>query len=282
MAKKKHQSEDIRYAVNKKALKKAQARAAEEQAQLEKRVENREKSLRMGTAFLYGVVSLLVLFCLYTLLRMLLIRREASLETLRGNLLFASLAAIPIVLGLGAVLVHRLLKGRREKYSDRGRRLSNLLFFLVLLAAFALFGIQLRGARSDASAHPAYAETLAALEQSGQSVTASAAPDLVKTLLEDSLAADLSCGKTAVRVNYHAGRFPGIAARFLDQTAWDYEECPQTEAGAWTVWNPAGSEEASRAAAAFRTGNEIRILELHGPKAELEALLALLTGRAAP
>ena len=54
MAKKKRQSEDLRYAVNKKALKQAQARAAEEQARQEKRVENREKSFRMGTAFLYG------------------------------------------------------------------------------------------------------------------------------------------------------------------------------------------------------------------------------------
>lgn len=277
MAKKKRQSEDLRYAVNKKALKQAQARAAEEQARQEKRVENREKSFRMGTAFLYGVITLMVLFCLYTLLRTLLVRRAASLETLRGNLLFVSLAAIPLILGLGAILLHRLLRNRREQYSDRGRRLSNLLFFLALIGAFVLFGIQLRGARTDASAQPVYAETLAALEQSGQSVTPPEAPDLVRTLLEDSLRADLLCGKSVVRLNYHADRFPGVATRFLDQAALDYGDCPRTEAGSWTVWGPTGADEAARAAAVLRDGGTIRIVELLGPKAELEALLPLLT-----
>lgn len=282
MAKKKHQSEDIRFAVNKKALKKAQAQAAEEQAQLEKRIKNREKNSRMGTTFLYGVIALMVLFCLYTLLRTLFIRRVSSLETLRGNLLFVSLAAIPLLLGLGAVLLRRLLRSRREKYSERGKRVSNLLFILVLIAAFALFGIQLRGARADASALPAYADTLAALEQSGQTVTAPDSPDVVKTLLEDSLKVDLICGKTIVRVNYHAGRFPGIANRFQDQAAWDYEDCSATETGNGTIWGPAGTDEAARGAAVLRTGNEIRIVELLGPMSELETLLPLLTADATP
>ena len=277
MAKKKQQSEDIRFAVNKKALKKARAQAAEEQAQLEKRMTNREKSFRMGAAFLYGVMAVMVLFCLYTLLRTLFVRRAASLEALRGNLLFISLAAIPILLGLGAVLLRRLFKSRREKYSDRGRRLSNLFFFLVLIGAFVLFGIQLRGAQADASTHPAYTGTLTALEQSGLELRTSESPDLVQTLLEDSIQADLICGGTVVRVSYHAGHVPGIAARFMDQAAWDYEECPLTEIGAGKVWSPTGTEKAARAAVALQTENRIRIVELFGPVDELETLIPLLT-----
>ncbi len=276
MAKKKKQSENIRFAVNKKALKKARTQAAEEQKKLEKRIENREKSFRMGSAFLYGVIALIVLFCLYTLLRTLFVRRAASLEELRGNLLFVSLAAIPVLLGLGAILVRRLLKNRRERFSDRGKRLSNLLFFLVLIGAFVLFGIQLRGGRTDASAHPAYADAVSALERSGQTVSAPEAPDLVKTLLEDSMEAELSCGGTAVRVHYHADRFPGVAARFLDQAAADYGDCPLTETGTAKIWGPAGTEEAARAAVAFPARNEIRIIELTGPRAELDALIPLL------
>ena len=277
MAKKKKQSEDIRYAVNKKALKKARAQAAEEQAQLEKRMENREKSRRMGSAFLYGVVTLIVLFCLYTLLRTLFVRRASSLETLRGELLFVSLAAIPMALGLGAVLVHRLLKNRREKFSDRGRRLSNLLFLLVLIGAFVLFGVQLRGSRADGSAHPAYTQTLRALEQSGLETEAPDSVDRIRTLLEDSVQADLTCGGTAVRVNYHAGRLPGLADRFLDQTAWDYEDFPRTETGGATLWGPKEGSNTARAALCLQNGNAVTIWELNGPAEEVETLLPLLS-----
>ena len=95
MAKQQKQSENVRYAVNKNALKNARAQAALEQAQQEARMEKREKSRRMSTAFLLGVLGLIGLFCLYTLLRTLLIRRAASLEDLRANLLFVSVVAIP-------------------------------------------------------------------------------------------------------------------------------------------------------------------------------------------
>lgn len=282
MAKTKKQSESIRYAVNKKALKNARAQAALEQAQQEERLAKREKSRRMSSAFLLGVLALIGLFCLYTLLRTLLVRRAASLEDLRADLLFVSVAAIPFLLGLGAALAHRLLRKRREQYSDRGRRLSNLFFILVLLAAFVLFGVQLRGARADASTHPAYTATLAALKQSGQSVTAPESVEMSRTLLENSLSVNLICGNTVVRVNDHADRFPGVAARFLDQAAADYADFPRTEepARGLTVWGPAGSGGSARAAVALRSGAEIRIVELLGPRAELDALLPLLTASA--
>ena len=62
MAKQKQQSENIRYAVNKKQLKQAREKAAQEREVLEKRASNREKSRRMGTVFLYGVLALIALF----------------------------------------------------------------------------------------------------------------------------------------------------------------------------------------------------------------------------
>lgn len=277
MGKKQKQSENVRYAVNKKALKQAQARAAEEQAQLEKRIENREKSRRMSTAFLYGVVTLIAAFCLYTLLQTLLTPHAASLEKLRGDILFVSLAGIPLLLFCGAILIHRLLKKRREQFSDRGRRTSNLLFVLILLAAFALFGVQLRGSQSEGSAHPAYTRTLSALERSGLEVTAPTSVDRVRTLLEDSVQANLTCGQTAVRLNYHTDSLGWIAGRFRSQAAWDYADYPLTETGGASLWGPKGSGSSARAALCLREGNGVTIWELTGPEAELEALLPLLS-----
>lgn len=276
MAKQKQQSENIRYAVNKKQLKQAREKAAQEREVLEKRASNREKSRRMGTVFLYGVLALIALFCLYTLVRTLAVRRAASLEELRGNLLFVSLAAIPFLLAAGAILVHRLLKNRRADYSDRARRLSNALFVLVLAAAFVLFGVQLRGGRESAADSPAYARTLAALEGSGLGFTAPEDPESVRTLLEHSQRTDLLCGRTVVRFHLHEGA-GWIAQRFLDQAAWDYEDYPLTETGAVRRWGPVTDDELSVAALAARIGDSVRILELAGPAEELDTLLPLLT-----
>ena len=277
MAKQKQQSENIRYAVNKKQLKEARAKAALEREELEKRSSNREKSRRMGSVFLYGVLGLIALFCLYTLLRTLLVRRAASLEELRGNLLFVSLAAIPCLLAAGAILVHRLLKNRRANYGDRARRMSNALFVLVLAAAFVLFGIQLRGGRSDSSRNPRYTRTLEALEQSGLSFAPPEKAAAVRTLLESSQQTDLICGSTVIRFNLHEGA-GWIASRFLDQAAWDYEALPKTEPGeGLQLWGPAEADGEARAALAARSGDTVCVLELFGPMAELETLLPLLT-----
>lgn len=281
MAKKKTQSENIRYAVNKKALKNARAKAALEQAQLQERMEKREKSRRMSTAFLLGVLAAICLFCLYTVVRTFLFRADASVEALRTSLLFVSIVSIPCLLGGGVFLIHRLLKKRRENWSDRAKQMSKLLLILAIVAAFLLFGIQFRGARSSAAAHPAYTGTLAALEQSGLQLETPEEPTILKTLLEDSLSADLRCGQTQLRLNYHAGGSGWIAHRFLEQAAGDYADCSVTENGGWTLWSPAGTEASARAAAAFRSGNTIRVIELAGPRAELETLLPLLARGAA-
>ena len=282
MAKKRAQSENIRYAVNKKALKNARAQAALEQANLEKRMENREKSRRMSTAFLFGVFSLIGAFCLYVLLKTLLLR-PASLEDLRANLLFVSIVAVPYLLGFGAVLIHRLLKKRRENWSDRSKRLSGVALALAILAAFFLFGIQFRGGRRSASALPSYNSTLAALQQSGLAVWEPDAAESVRTLLEESLCTDLGCGQTQLRLNWHADGSGSIARRFLDQAAWDYESLPQTEPAAGvTLWGPAETDGTARAALAELQDGQILILELTGPKAELETLIPLLTAATAP
>ena len=276
MGKKQKQSENIRYAVNRKALKKAQARAAEEQAKLDQRIESREKSRRMSSAFLYGVLALISVFCLYTLLQTLLTSHAASLEKLRGDLLFVSLAAIPMLLFCGAVLIHRLLKKRRDRFSDRGRRLSNLLFVLVLLAAFVLFGVQLRSGQSDGSAHPAYTRTLSALDRSGLEVTAPSSVDRIRTLLEDSVQADLRCGQTAVRLNYHTDSLGWIAGRFQSQAAWDYADYPLTQTDGASLWGPKEAAGSARAALCLREGNGVTIWELTGPAEEISAILETL------
>ena len=273
MAKK--QSGDIRYAVNKKALKKAQAQAAQEQSRQQQRAEDREKSRRMGSVFLLSVLSLIALFCLYTLIRTLCFPGAASLEELRSNLLFVSVAAIPYLLGFGAVLVHRLLKSRREHWSERSKKLGTALMILCVAAAFLLFGCQLRSARQDASRDAAYLQTVAALEQSGLPVTKPDSVECARTLLEYALRTELRCGESSLRLNVHRGS-DWITARFLNQAAADYGACPLTETEGLRRWGPVGQGGTALAALAKEENGAVVILELIGPQAELETLLPLL------
>ncbi len=281
MAKKQKQSEDIRFAVNKKALKNARAQVALEQARQEKRLANREKSRRMGSTYLLGVLALIAVFCLYTLIRTFFFRRTASLEELRANLLFVSVVSIPYLLGFCAVLVHWLLRRRRARWSDRSKRLSSFLLVLALAAAFLLFGFQFRGNRSDASAQAPYAETLAALQRSGLTVRTPERVERVKTLLEDSLCTELQCGESTVRLNWHADKTGWIPRRFLAQAARDYENASLREADGLKIWE-ASAGDFARAALALCREDAIRVIELVGPKAELETLLPLLTASLAP
>ena len=279
MAKKKQTSANERYAVNKKYEKLARERAAQEQAALEKRRNNREKSRNLGNAFLFAVLALIGLFSLYTLIRLLFFR-ASSVSELRDDLLFVSLVSIPYLLGMGAVLVRRLNRKRREGWSDRGRRLSGFVFALVLLAAFVLFGWQFLKGRTDASARPAYTQTVAALERSGLSVTLPEEPYGVNTLLEYSLQTDLRCGETAVRLNCHADSLGWTAKGFRKQLARDYASCTRTERGGAELWGPEETNGTARAAVAIRSEREIRIVELSGPLSELETLLPLLAASA--
>ena len=276
MAKKQTQHEAVRYAVNKKQLKKAREISADERAQREKSVRNREKSRRMGSAFLLGVSGLIGLFCLYTLLRTLLVRRAASVEELHNDLLFVSIVSIPFLLGSGAVLVHRLLKKQREGWSDRIRRLSSLFFVLALVVAFVLFGVQLRGGRTEASRLPAYENARSALAQSGLELTEPEDVSAVKALLDLSFRTELHCGKSTLRLTVHADSSGWIVKRFWDQAVWDYRDFPIAERGAAVLWGPVEENGSTRAALAVRQGNEVRIYELSGPAEELNELLPLL------
>lgn len=276
MGKRKQPTEAVRCAVNKKHAKLARERAAQEQSAQEKRRENAQKSRRMGSAYLLVAVSIISLFCLYTLIRTL-IPPAGSLSELRDDLLFVSLVALPCLLAAAALLLHRLNAKRREAYSDRSKRFAAALFLVTLLAAFALFGFQMLHSRQDASQLPAYVQTVEALEQSGLRVTAPEQVDGTRTLLEYSLQADWTCGSTTVRLHFHADSAGWITNRFQKQAELDYADYPMTEAGAARVFGPVVTDGAARAAVVLESEDGIRIIELNGPNTELEALLPLLT-----
>ena len=63
---------------------------------------------------------------------------------------------------------------------------------------------------------------------------------------------------------------------FQAQVALDYADYPLTEAVAAKVWRPVEADGTARAAVAFQSNEGVRIVELSGPKAELEVLLPLL------
>lgn len=272
---KQKQPQTARYAVNKKHTKLAQERAAQEQSKQEKRRENAEKSRRMSSAFLLIVVSLIGLFCLYTLLRTLLLP-PGSLSELHDSLLFVSLVAIPYLLAAAALLIRRLNAKRREAWSERTRRFSAALLVAVLAAAFALFGFQMLQGPQDASKLPAYVQTVEALEQSGLPLTLPEQPQGMRTVLEYSLEEKLTCGSTALTLHYHADNTHRISNLFRAQVELDYADYPLTEAVAATIWGPVETEGTARAAVSFEKEEGVRIVELCGPREELETLLPLL------
>ena len=274
MGKQKQATQTARYAVNKQHARLAQERAAQEQSKQEKRRENAEKSRRMGNAFLLIVVSLIGLFCLYTLLRTFLFR-PGSLSELHDSLLFVSVVALPYLLAAAALLIRRLNAKRRETCSERTRRFSAALLAAVFVAAFALFGFQMLNGPQNADKLPAYVQTVEALEQSGLPVTAPEQPQGMRTLLEYSLVEKLTCGSTKVTLHYHADNTHWIMNLFQAQVALDYADFPLTEAVAAKVWRPVEADGTARAAVAFQSNEGVRIVELSGPKAELEALLPL-------
>ena len=124
--------------------------------------------------------------------------------------------------------------------------------------------------------HPAYTQTLSALERSGLEVTAPSSVDRIRTLLEDSVQADLRCGQTDVRLNYHTDSLGWIAGRFQSQTAWDYADYPLTQTDGASLWGPKEAAGSARAALCLREGNGVTIWELTGPAEELVAILDAL------
>ncbi len=274
MAKQKNSTE--RYAVNKKLSKKErEAAARREQEEQQRRAENAQKSARMGSAFLYGFLALITVFFLYLLIRTLFFP-SASVTELRSNLLFLSLAGIPYLVAAAAVVIRRLNRKRRIEYSDRGRRLATALYLIVLLGCFAVFGIQMGSGRQDGADSPVYTAVREALGQSGLTVTEPEEVPAFRSMLEYSLETELGCGQSKLLLNYHSAGTGMIPARFLVQAAHDYRDCPLTEEDGLRIWGPKETDGSARAALALRQGRQVWVLELQGPRAELEQLIPLL------
>lgn len=278
MAKKKKTASDN---PSKQQKRQAEERArAKEREEQEKRAENARKSRQMGNVFLYAILSLVAVFCLYTLIRTLFFSADSVTE-LRSNLLFISLVAIPYLIGTVAVVTRKLNKKRRADYSDRGRRLSGLFFVLIMMIACVMFGFQMLRGRTEAAKDPAYTRTLEALESSGMTVSKPEEVYGFNSLLEHSLETDLTCGQTKVLLNYHTEATSWVAKRFYAQTARDYADCPMRETQEGLshpvfVWGPVEADGSARAAVVALVGSQIRVLELTGPAEELEILIPAL------
>ena len=162
MAKKTQKSAAASKPMSKKERAAAEAAAARE---AERKAQNAQKNRQMGMVFLYAVLSLIALFCFYTLLKALFFP-AASVSELRDNLLFLSTVSIPYLIGAAAVIVHAVVKRRSRGTSDRAGRSHRILFLLVLAAAVLMFSSQLLGGKTDVSEHPALKNTVAALAQS--------------------------------------------------------------------------------------------------------------------
>ena len=261
----------------------------------ERDLERAQKSRRMGYAFLYALLTIVGLFCVYTLISTLFFPAK-SVTDLRGNYLFISIIAIPYLLLGVAILVRKLRKKKREDASTQVRRAENLLFVVAIIGAFVMLGTQMLTGRTDVSKHKACTSVIKALQADGRTVapeeeeTAEAQaegeekePEVIgfHSMLETmSIEQVLVCGKTRITLNYHEG--DGIAGRFYRQAARDYagqsSESSAENGVEMTVW-PAGG--GSRAALAAKKDSAVWILELEGPAEELTALLPLLQ-KAAP
>lgn len=262
----------------------AKARAREEKQQQE-RAEIAQKNARLGSIFLYGILSVVAVFCLYTLIRTLL-GSAASVSELRDNWLFVSLVSIPYLILTAAVVIRKLRKKRREEADKRSRRVALFLFLLIVAIAAGTFFFQLYRGRTDASRNSVYTQTVAALEQTGETVTGPEEVPAFRSLLEYSLEAELRCGQTQVLLNYHAGS-SFIAGQFVRQVLKDYADFTvQT-----TVWedgtsvlriNPASGSGSMRGLLSLHSGDSVKIWELTGPEAEVNAILDALENRLKP
>ena len=272
--------------VSKQQKRQAEERAStKEREEMEKRAENARKSRQMGNVFLYAILSLVAVFCLYTLIRTLFFP-AASVSELRSNFLFISLVAIPYLIATVAVVTRKLTKKRRAGYTDQGRRRSGLIFALILVFAAFTFGYQMLQGRKDAAGEPIYTRTVEALEGSGMTVSKPEEVYGFESLLEYSLETELTCGQTKVLLNDHRAYTGGLANRFESQVRQDYAAFAALESPEWpkevTVWPPVTGSEDPRAAIAYRKDSRIIILELKGPESEIDALLPVLANAVLP
>ena len=260
---------------------KQQARQAEAQREEQRRkdAENAQKTARLSNAFLYTIMTVVGIFCLYVVIHTLLFRAK-SISTLRSDLLFVSLVAIPYLILAVAFLIRKLRAKKRAEASKKVRLFGTLLYVAVMAGAVLLCTSQLFTGRVDASGVAAYTDTVAAAEGTGLSVRQPEEVFGFKALLEYSLEAELTVGETRLKLNYHTG---GLAADLFKAQVWeDYSafSATQTEgslgAGV-TIWDPVAGSEKPQAALCIRKGSKILIYELTGPEDELALLIPALT-----
>ena len=260
---------------------KQQARQAEAQREEQRRkdAENAQKTARLSNAFLYTIMTVVGIFCLYVVIHTLLFRAK-SISTLRSDLLFVSLVAIPYLILAVAFLIRKLRAKKRAEASKKVRLFGTLLYVAVMAGAVLLCTSQLFTGRVDASGVAAYTDTVAAAEGTGLSVRQPEEVFGFKALLEYSLEAELTVGETRLKLNYHTG---GLAADLFKAQVWeDYSafSATQTEgslgAGV-TICDPVAGSEKPQAALCIRKGSKILIYELTGPEDELPLLIPALT-----
>jgi flagellar basal body-associated protein FliL len=256
----------------------ARAKAQEEKKEQE-RAENARKSAQLGSIFLYAILCIIAVFCVYTLIRTLL-SSASSVSELRDNWLFVSLVTIPYLILTAALVIRKLRKKRREEADKRSRRLALFIFLLIVVASAGMFFVQLYRGRTDASRNAVYAGTIAALQQDGRTVTEPEEVYAFRSLLEYSLETELTCGETAVALNYHAGSGL-IAGQFVEQVRQDYaafsvQEETRYEGKTVLRVTPVSGSEKPKAALCVREGSSVTVWELTGPESELLAILEAL------
>lgn len=274
MAKKKRTA--ARCAVNTKYQQKAQEAARGEREKQERRAEAVRKNTALSNAYLYGILIVFAAAGLYMLIRILFTPAK-SIQALRSDLLLLSIAILPYLIIAAALGFRRLNKKRRESYSDRAKRLSGVLFLLILMAAVFLFAGQLYTGRTAGENDAVYSGTVAALEQSGLSVSSEEEAVGMRTLLEYSLQGKLRCGESRVVLNEHSSPYGWVVKRFDAQADLDYAAFPCATDNDVQIWGPMGDHESARAAVVKRNGNSILIWELEGPGEELHQLIPLLS-----
>lgn len=249
----------------------AQAEARENQ----RRVENARKSRQMGMVFLYAVLSLVALFCLYLTLRTLFFP-AASAEELEGNYLFVSILALPYLAGTAAVILRALQKRRAEARNQADSQRSGAVFLAVLLLCVLVLTGQLFGGRSDAGGQPLFRNVAEALEDSGLDFTPpEEVPGFRTLLLWDAAQARFACGGTQVLLDRCSTGF-GIPGRLAGQAALDLSALTPEPTDWGTRWASGPAGTSAKGGLCLRSGSTVVILELTGPLEELETLYPAL------
>lgn len=245
----------------------------------EKRAENRRKNQQMGSLFLYVLLAVIGVVCLFSLVKTLLFPAQ-SLGELAGSYRFISVVAIPYLILAAAVIGRALLKKRMEDFSDSGKKAAGLLFAGMLAVGLILFGAQLLTGRTEPEQEPVYNTITQALRSEGCPVTPEEDAAGFRSLLEtDSMDVTLYGEEFALVLRYHRGSSLTVR-RFLDQTRRDYaklESVSESHGGkSVTVWQYPEDIDTGITVLEVHNQQAILILELIGNPRDSLRLLEIL------